>query len=197
MSNLTKRAMAQALTDLLAENTLDRITIRDITDACGLTRNTFYYHFHDIYELLLWIFREETDRIMARYRENEDWQGGLQEVLTFLYERKPMILHVYRSVSYDTLIRFVDEIVFQHAQAVLSLKADSLIGEGEKRSPEDEAAIALAADFYTNAMVGAVLAWIRADMPRKPSRMARLFNEIFEGTVEGALASSVKAAAWL
>ena len=49
MANLTERAMAQALSKLLETRTLDKITIRDTTDECGLTRNTFYYHFHDIF----------------------------------------------------------------------------------------------------------------------------------------------------
>lgn len=57
MADLTRRALAESVTELLNEKPLDKIKIKDITDRCGVTRNTFYYHFQDIYDLLSWILR--------------------------------------------------------------------------------------------------------------------------------------------
>ena len=45
MANLTKKAIAASVTRLLEKKPIDKITIREITDDCGMTRNTFYYHF--------------------------------------------------------------------------------------------------------------------------------------------------------
>ena len=59
MSNITKRAMAQSLKKILVVKELDKITITDITNDCGINRQTFYYHFKDIYDLLEWIFANE------------------------------------------------------------------------------------------------------------------------------------------
>ena len=81
MSKLTQKAMAQAISDLLQTRTLDKITIKDITDACDLTRNTFYYHFHDVYDLLRWLFEEKSKEIMDRYEDQDDWEGGLEETM--------------------------------------------------------------------------------------------------------------------
>ena len=55
----TKFAIAFAFKELLLEKSIDKITINDITEKCGINRQTFYYHFHDIYELIEWIC--ETD----------------------------------------------------------------------------------------------------------------------------------------
>ena len=52
MPKNTKQQFADALSALLERKSLDRITVSDITDECGLNRQTFYYHFHDIYELI-------------------------------------------------------------------------------------------------------------------------------------------------
>ena len=52
MSNITKIAMAQSLKRMLLIKDLDKITISDITNDCGINRQTFYYHFKDIYDLL-------------------------------------------------------------------------------------------------------------------------------------------------
>ena len=56
MANLTKKAIAASVIRLLEKKPIDKITIREITDDCGMTRNTFYYHFQDIYDLCSWIF---------------------------------------------------------------------------------------------------------------------------------------------
>ena len=52
MSQTTKRALAQSLKRLMARKPLSKITISDITEDCGISRMTFYYHFQDIYDLI-------------------------------------------------------------------------------------------------------------------------------------------------
>ena len=52
MSTITKRALAQSLKKIAGKKEINKITITDITDKCGLNRQTFYYHFKDIYDLL-------------------------------------------------------------------------------------------------------------------------------------------------
>ena len=69
MSELTKKALVAAAAELLKKKPLDKITIKEITDTCGLTRNTFYYHFQDIYDLLGWMLIKEADEILMRFSE--------------------------------------------------------------------------------------------------------------------------------
>ena len=47
---ITKKAIAQGLKDLTLAKPFGKISIGDITSACGLNRQTFYYHFQDKYE---------------------------------------------------------------------------------------------------------------------------------------------------
>ena len=122
MSKLTQKAMAQAISDLLQTRTLDKITIKDITDACDLTRNTFYYHFHDVYDLLRWLFEEKSREIMERYEDQDDWEGGLEETLHYLYDNKAMFLHIYESISYDLLFRFINEVMYYNQRVMDELR---------------------------------------------------------------------------
>ena len=48
MPAFTKKAIADSFLKLLREKPLDKITIKDIVEDCGINRNTFYYHFEDI-----------------------------------------------------------------------------------------------------------------------------------------------------
>ena len=59
MANTTKRMLSLSLKKLLGKNTLDNITIQDITDDAEVSRKTFYYHFQDIYALLEWTLSED------------------------------------------------------------------------------------------------------------------------------------------
>ena len=64
MANTTKRMLSLSLKKLLEKNTLDNITIQDITDDAEVSRKTFYYHFQDIYDLLKWTLEQEELRLL-------------------------------------------------------------------------------------------------------------------------------------
>ena len=64
MSQTTKRALEASLKKLLLEKPLNKITINDITEDCGVNRMTFYYHFKDIYDLVDWILVEDAAKAM-------------------------------------------------------------------------------------------------------------------------------------
>ena len=51
---VTKKVIADGFRYVMEKKSFDKITISDITDKCGLNRQTFYYHFQDKYELLNW-----------------------------------------------------------------------------------------------------------------------------------------------
>ena len=52
MSDLTKQALIASFKKLLETEPFDKITISDITNDCGLSRQTFYYHFRDIFDMI-------------------------------------------------------------------------------------------------------------------------------------------------
>ena len=52
MSNLTKKALRETMIKALNERPLDKIKVKELVEECGVNRNTFYYHYKDIYELL-------------------------------------------------------------------------------------------------------------------------------------------------
>ena len=71
MSELTKRAIQESFKKLLSNQPLDKITVKNITDDCGVNRNTFYYHYSDIYQLLEEIFLTEAQKDRALLRKGE------------------------------------------------------------------------------------------------------------------------------
>lgn len=182
MSNLTCRALAAAAVSLLEERPLDKITVKDITDRCGLTRNTFYYHFQDIYDLLGYIFRQEADETLKKYSVKGDWKGVFLDILSYLKKKKKMIEHVYYSSRREELEFYVQQVVSVYALQFIEIETrDQEVSEHVKE---------VVADFYRNAFVGATFQWVRDSMKTSPSVMADLYDNMFRGTLQQAIASA-------
>ena len=57
---------------------LDKITVKDIVSDCGISRNTFYYHYRDIYDLLDAWFHLELGRFTG---EGTAWHTSTKAVM--------------------------------------------------------------------------------------------------------------------
>ena len=67
MPSFTRKAIMESFMKLLDARPLNKITIKDIVEECGINRNTFYSHFEDIPALVEAIFKEETDRFISAH----------------------------------------------------------------------------------------------------------------------------------
>jgi len=83
-SNITKLALANSLKGLMVKEAFSNISVKDIVDDCGLTRQAFYYHFKDKYDLLkLYFVIPQPLRYMA---------GISTEAIGQLYAKKMLLM---------------------------------------------------------------------------------------------------------
>jgi len=129
----TKRAIQSAFLALLEERTLNKITVRDITDRCGINRNTFYYHYQDIPALLEEICSGEVERIIRDYPSVHSIEDCLDTALQFALQNRRAILHIYNSDNRSTYVnclwRICEHTVRTYVDTVL---AGQPIGERDK-----------------------------------------------------------------
>lgn len=60
-----KEMISDAFLDLIHRRSIDKVTVKDLVDACGISRQTFYYHFKDILEVIDWTIDRQCDRILS------------------------------------------------------------------------------------------------------------------------------------
>ena len=60
----TKELIEEAVKRLLMQKKVKKLTVKDIVEECGITRQTFYYHFRDIPDLLKWVLERNTDQLL-------------------------------------------------------------------------------------------------------------------------------------
>lgn len=179
MSQITKRALAEALKRQLEQHPLERITVKDLTDECGLNRQTFYYHFQDIYDLLGFTFKEEAERTLGENRTYESWQEGFLNALCYVQSHRRMVENAYHSIGREHLEAYLYSVVFELLMGVLDGQA-----QGMRVSQEDRRFIV---DFYMYAFVGVVLEWIRSGQKEEPRALTERLGRLIEGDFKRAL----------
>ncbi len=179
MSEITKKALAASFMKLLNQTTLDKITIKDIVDECGVNRNTFYYHFQDVYALMDWIFITEAKRVIDENKTYDNWQQGFLQSANYLLENKKLVYHAYNSLSREQLERYLYNITDNIMLNFVNEKAKDLNVSEEDRK--------FLADFYKYALVGLVLEWIRTGMKEDPQIAIDKMSKICDGHIRNAL----------
>lgn len=179
MSQITKRALAQSLKSLLLKKPLNKVTINDIAEECGINRMTFYYHFKDIYDLIEWTCLEDAKRALENKKTHDTWQQGFLQIMYAVRENKPFIVNVYNCVDKA-----------QVEQYLTPLTDDLILGVIEEEtanfnvSEEDKAFIAR---VYSYCFVGIMLDWIKADMQEAPEQVVDKLALVLDGNITSAL----------
>lgn len=179
MAQTTQRALAASLKKLLMTKTLDKITVKDLVQDCQVNRQTFYYHFQDIYALLDWIFTTESAEIIAENKTKSTWQKGFLRVFEYMRENQHLAINVYRSIGREQLEQYLYRVVFDLIYDVVDEQAaDLAVSEEDKR---------FITDFYKYAFVGLVLEWLRTGMKEEPQKMIARLDKLISGDFRRAL----------
>ena len=107
MANFTEKAIRAAFMQLLNDRPLSKITVKDISDSCGINRNSFYYHYQDIPSLIQQILSDEIDRIVSEYSSVDSLAECMSAAIGFAAENKRAIYHIYNSVNRDMFEQYL------------------------------------------------------------------------------------------
>ena len=177
MAQLTKYALAQSLKKLLRERPLDKITVKDLVDDCGVNRQTFYYHFQDIYDLIAWTLNTDVEHIL---KEHGELQNDLKKQLSLAFHyfemNRQIILNGFDPVNHMQYERIVEEYARVHLRKKLLLVPESAFLSEEER----EAII----DIYANGFSGLFLKWIERGMPEEYHVKIEYYFILLEANLE-------------
>ncbi len=179
MAQMTKRALAAALKELLKKKPLDKITVTDITEACEVNRQTFYYHFQDIYDLIEWIYTNDATKAIDNKKTYATWQEGFAGIFEYVLENRALILNTYHSLQREFLERFLYNETYLLLYGVVEEVAQGLLVRDEDK--------AFIADFYKYAFVGVVLDWVDHGMKGDAGEIVSHVSTVMEDNIRGAL----------
>lgn len=182
MSSFTKEIIIKTLFELLNEKPLAKITVKDVVERCGVNRNTFYYHFRDISDVVESALKREVDKAFERPVEVDSVLECLDILVKLIGENRKAMLHIYCSIQRenftDALDKMCEYIVSQYAEH----NFDKQILEKEE--------VKVLMHFYKCVMTGVVLDWMNHrmsyDLTDYAVKIRSLYGNTFEQTLEKA-----------
>ena len=175
MSQVTKRALAASLIKLLSQKPLDKVTVKDIIEDCGVNRQTFYYHFKDIYDLVEWSCVEDGTKALQGKKTYDSWTEGLTQIFEAVLENKPFIMNVYRNVDRERMERYLYHLTYDLIVGVVQEKSKDLDISGEDKK--------FIANFYKYGFVGIMLEWIQEGMKADIEELVNKMSLTLHNTV--------------
>ncbi len=179
MALSTNRLIMSAFQEMLEEMPFDRITVSALVKRAGVSSNTFYYHYRDIYELLDVWFRTTLSRYLpADVLENS--RETARAVLTCYKAESQAIYHVFNALSRERMERYIYRLTEQAFLALVRRTA------GERPVPERR--IQEIAAFCSCAYVGFMtkFLWERmaSDIDESVERLGALFDIFVAAALE-------------
>ena len=179
MSSFTKKAIVESFLKLLKEKPVEKITIKDIVEDCGINRNTFYYHFEDIPSLMEEILREETERVLGKHLGADSWEEGFIAAVEFALDNKRSVFHLYNSAKREVFEQYLNQIGRDVIGRFVDQQAEGLsVNEEDKR---------LLTTFYCSALTGLVVEWLGTGMKYDAREMIRRLGKMLDGEIRNAL----------
>ena len=174
-----KEVFAESLKRMLESKRLDHIMVKDLVEDCGLSRQAFYYHFNDSYDLVEWIFLEEAKKVLADNRDIDTWQQGLYNVLEWIRDNKSFVVNTYRSMSHEYLEAFMYKVLYSLIYPVIEK-------QGVGKNIEDKN-IVFISHFYSLAVTALGLDWVRTGMREDPKEIVEQVVMLARGDLVRAL----------
>jgi len=174
-----KNAMADSLKALMTMKPINKISVREITEDCGYNRQSFYYHFQDIYDLLEWIIDEEIVSTMKGNDNFLSWQDAAIYLLTYIRNNESLTLCILNSVNRDSIKRYFYKDASDICTSFLIEKA-----KGINISSDDFKYIT---HFYSISFAALLEDWVLSGMKKSPEQVIAILDQIVSGTAIQAL----------
>lgn len=180
MSDLTKQALIASFKKLLETEPFDKITISDITNDCSLSRQTFYYHFRDIFDMIRWIYNSESLNEIGGRGGYGTWQDKIRELFDYTLNNKSLILGTFNSKCRNDLVGYYMDVSIRKISDIVEMKSDGDIAEKDKK---------FIASVYAYAFVGIMVDWISDGMKESSEEMVDRVYKIVMSNFDRTLAA--------
>lgn len=184
MADLTKKALAQSLKQLMLKTPLSKVSVQEIVENCGVNRQTFYYHFKDKYELVNWIYKTEAVEALAGFADYSCWLDCFTAIFRYLMQNRAFYVNALNTPGQNAFDGYLFAATHELVLGVLEEK----IGENQVTEVDKN----FITDFYTHAFVGVTVQWVKEGMKQTPEMMIYNINAIVEGSMARAISRCVQ-----
>lgn len=149
MASITKNMISDAFLDLTKEKDIDKITVKDIVEKCHITRQTFYYHFQDIMDVIEWSMQQRMEEILSKSLKVTSMQEAVRILVSSVDKHPEIIIKLMNSQKREQTERLLINTIRSYMQEMIDKKE---LFMDMKRSD-----LKMAIKFFSYAIVGILL----------------------------------------
>lgn len=178
-TQMTREALASSLKRLMEQKPLSQISIREIIEDCGVNRQTFYYHFRDIYALAEWMFSREAAAFICRRSARKGYLEALRAAIVYA-QTDPLLKNCAMDVqSHDAMRRLFAAILRRDMAFAVNLLSTGLSVDDSYRE--------FLISFYSEAVASIILNWMCAGAAQEPELLVRYVDQALTSGIPAAL----------
>ena len=152
MCNGTKQKIAATMREMMSRKSFEKITVKNLMDVSNMNRQSFYYHFRDTRDVLMWICQERVFQPLATADlEFSEW---IIHGLELLNQDRGFYLRVVSVSQTDFVREFTATAIFPKVKSILYPEVANL-GENQTFS----------VDFLSNAIMDYYLRFLASHDP--------------------------------
>lgn len=183
MPDNTKMNLGIALKKLLKEKPLEKIRIHDLTKLAGINRQSFYYHYADIYALVGDVIRTAIFETVGEHCTMDTWEEGMLAMYQRTFEEKEFVVAVYNAIPKERIQLFLEDVLTTYMIYALKDTAG-----GQLLSEEDRD---IFIRFITYGFTGTYLQWIQTGMRSDPSVIISRISVLTKEGLSSAIIRSI------
>lgn len=145
----TKQVIFDAFMELSRTKSVDKITVKDLVEACHISRQTFYYHFQDIVEVIEWAFEQALEEALSRSLAADSAEEALRSLISCAMEEQELIRKLLASQRRQQVEQMAIRYVRTYLQKMIQEKPP------ETSLTYNDAQVVL--DFCTYGIVGLLM----------------------------------------
>ena len=163
MNQRTEAVLIGTFKELMLKKPMNKITVSELVEECGINRKTFYYHFEDIRDMLRKMLKQDIEAIFSRGDLITDHDLIINSVLDYIEQNKVILKNMISCIGRAALDLFLNSNVNKPIYSLVcetEQKQNLSVGDEYKR---------FLADFFTRAVSGVLIDWIenRADLNKE------------------------------
>lgn len=182
MVNYTRKAIIDVFEEFLDEKPFDKITVLSIVERCGISSNTFYYHYRDIFNLLdVWV-RDRADKIVSSLESPDSWTEILRAFLHTMQVNRKVVYNVWNSASREKMEKYVYDFVCRQMEKQVNEAPECVDMTDEERG--------VVTRFCSYSLLGYLLNFLWNDMDYDVDRAVDNLDRLFTGAVKNYITKS-------
>jgi len=170
----TRRLLREGLAELLTEKSVNKITVKELTEKADIHRSTFYGNFDDIYDLRDHTEDTAFEDMKSLFKGGYDLKEFFRALLQYIENNKKLVQLFFKGKIGHSLIDKLTEMS-------MGIYIASLRKEGYATDMTDEELRLHMLPYFTYlfaGVTGIVKKWVKGEMPNSIDDLAEILYNL-------------------